>query len=134
MTPGFDRLPTGLEFAQQWAQLPPEHLRIALKALEPQLAREHAYRMAKERLAHRLLMTGLIMGFGLSLVMLVAAVLVGLQGQSWLAALFSGPSMVTLVGMFVLRKFEFPRGRAIKAPLEPSTSSGPAPEPDAPAA
>jgi len=132
MTPGSDRLPTGLEIAQQWAQLPPEHLRVALKALEPQLAREHAYRMAKERFAHRLLMAGLSMGFGLSLVMLVAAVLVGLQGQSWLAALFSGPSMLTLVGMFVLRKFESPRGGAREAPLVAPSSAGQAAEPDAP--
>ncbi|NXY98790.1 hypothetical protein HYE82_31310 [Streptomyces sp. BR123] len=43
--------PTGLEHALQWAQLPPEHLQIAMKALEPELKRHHEFRMQQD--AHR---------------------------------------------------------------------------------
>ncbi|MFE6696457.1 hypothetical protein [Streptomyces sp. NPDC057718] len=42
---------TGLEIAQTWGKLPAEHLKVALQALEPQLAREHAVQLAKEELA-----------------------------------------------------------------------------------
>ncbi|GAA3386352.1 hypothetical protein GCM10017750_68840 [Streptomyces racemochromogenes] len=35
----------------QWAQLPAEHLQIALKALEPELKRQHEFRMQQD--AHR---------------------------------------------------------------------------------
>lgn len=38
-------LPAALNIASQWSALPPEHLREALKALEPQLAREHELRV-----------------------------------------------------------------------------------------
>ncbi|MFF8359509.1 hypothetical protein ACF063_39310 [Streptomyces chartreusis] len=38
-------LPAALNIAAQWSALPPEHLREALAALDPQLAREHELRM-----------------------------------------------------------------------------------------
>jgi hypothetical protein len=37
--------PSGLEIAAQWAALPPEHLRVALARLEPELKRQHEARM-----------------------------------------------------------------------------------------
>lgn len=43
--------PTGLEYALQWAQLPAEHLQAAMKALEPELKRQHEFRMQQD--AHR---------------------------------------------------------------------------------
>ncbi|MEU2674809.1 hypothetical protein ABZ622_39465 [Streptomyces sp. NPDC007164] len=116
--------PTGLEIAVQWAELPAEHLQVALKALEPQLRREHELRMEQEkavrklelerlRLAaeeaqakrsHSLYMVGLGAGFIVTLGMLTGAVIVGVQGQAWLAAMLSGPSVLALAGLFVLRK------------------------------
>ncbi|MFJ7905952.1 hypothetical protein [Kitasatospora sp. NPDC096204] len=46
---GRTRRPTALEIATQWAQLPPEHLRVALEHLELELQREHARESARER-------------------------------------------------------------------------------------
>ncbi|KOU30192.1 hypothetical protein ADK53_28655 [Streptomyces sp. WM6373] len=43
--------PSGLDYALQWAQLPSDHLQIALKALEPELKRTHEFRMQQD--AHR---------------------------------------------------------------------------------
>ncbi|MFE1791885.1 hypothetical protein ACFW7J_26420 [Streptomyces sp. NPDC059525] len=40
--------PNGLAYALQWSQLPVEHLQIALKAIEPELKREHELRMQQD--------------------------------------------------------------------------------------
>ncbi|MFG1706474.1 hypothetical protein ACFLIM_25095 [Nonomuraea sp. M3C6] len=37
--------PSGFEIGSLWGQIPVEHLQVALKALEPQLKREHEFRM-----------------------------------------------------------------------------------------
>ncbi|MEU6401062.1 hypothetical protein ABZ867_29310 [Streptomyces cinnamoneus] len=104
-----------MNIAMQWAELPPEHLRIALKAMEPQLARDHELMMEQVRLSaqaqsegrvHRLYMGGLIAGFGVVAGMLSAAVIVGIHGQAWLAAMLAGPSVLSLAGLFVLRKVD----------------------------
>lgn len=116
--------PSGLEIAMQWAQLPSEHLQSALKALEPQLRREHELQMERERAAneisvermrlearqsdskrsHLLYLLGLIAGFILAAGMLVGAVIVATDGQAALATLFAGPSLIALVSIFVLRR------------------------------
>ncbi|WP_406290447.1 hypothetical protein [Embleya sp. NBC_00896] len=109
--PGADRSP--LDFALQWAQLPPEHLQIALAALEPELARRHdlkrleAELRAQERQnqrSHRLLMSGLWMGLAIVLAMLGCGAYVGLNDHPWLAAMFAGPSVPALATLFVLRQ------------------------------
>ncbi|MFB4284870.1 hypothetical protein ACBJ59_57050 [Nonomuraea sp. MTCD27] len=134
---------TGLEIAMQWTKLPPEHLRAALKALEPQLVRDHAYRMAlaeiqerNDERSHRLFMTGLLIGCGVAVAMLVAAVIVGMNGHAWLALAFSGPSMLALVGMFVLRRFDTATLRESRRaqPAQPADplQQGQAPEPGTP--
>jgi hypothetical protein len=117
-------IPTGLEIAMQWAELPAEHLQVALKALEPQLRREHELRMEQEKAvqklelermrlsskevqakrSHALFMAGLVAGFVVTIGMLAGAVVVGVQGHVWLAAMLSGPSVLALAGLFVLRK------------------------------
>ncbi|MEW1639494.1 hypothetical protein AB0469_36240 [Streptomyces sp. NPDC093801] len=38
------QVPNGLAYALQWSQLPVEHLQAALKAIEPELKREHELR------------------------------------------------------------------------------------------
>ncbi|MFC8780066.1 hypothetical protein [Streptomyces nigra] len=127
--------PSGLEIAMQWAELPAEHLQVALSALEPQLKRDHELRMSQEqrdhewrmeqeqsmralrleqarlaaedataRRAHALYLTGLIAGFVLSIGMLTGAVIVGMNDQPWLAAMLSGPSLLALATLFVLRR------------------------------
>ncbi|GAA2284933.1 hypothetical protein GCM10010149_33220 [Nonomuraea roseoviolacea subsp. roseoviolacea] len=115
---------SGLEIAAQWAQLPAEHLQVALKALDPQLKREHEYRMAQldkqereiaARRTHMLHMTGIVAGFAIAVGMLVAAVLLGMNNQPWLAVLLSGPSILALIKVFVLRSSGSADMEAMKA-------------------
>lgn len=104
---------SGLSIAMQWAQLPPEHLSIALAALEPQLQREHELdklkaevelQAQKERNSHVLYLTGLYMGFAIVLFMLAGAVISGLRGNTVLACSLGGPCILPLAAIFVLRK------------------------------
>ena len=108
----------------QWAELPAEHMKIALTALEPQLRRDHEARtlqlQAEFQLAlaevrarddaakrtYRLYLGGLVAGLVVSVAMLTAAVLAGIHNQPWLAAMLSGPSVIALTTLFVLRKNE----------------------------
>ena len=43
-------------------------------------------------------------GFVLNMTMLIGALIVGSSGQVWLAAALSGPSVVALATLFVLRR------------------------------
>jgi hypothetical protein len=134
---------TALEIALQWSQLPPEHLEIALRAMEPQLARDHDLKMEKLRLAaenkreartQTLYIAGLAAGFVIVVGMLGSAVIVGINGQPWLAAMLAGPSVISLAGLFVLRRVDSTAARgaarttrsALNAVYQPS---GPAPTP-----
>lgn len=128
------REPTGLEIALQWAELPAEHLQAALHALEPELARNHALRMAEQKTAerlelealrlkageeaarrsHSLFLTGLIAGFVLSAGMLAGAIIVGVNGHTGLASLLSGPSLIALASLFVLRRTDSNQTRAVE--------------------
>ncbi|WP_055480983.1 hypothetical protein [Sphaerimonospora mesophila] len=121
MTSAQERPLTGLEIALQWGQLPSEHLQAALKALEPELQREHAFRMArleaerreaKERRTHQLYICGLVAGFVISVGMLAAAVVLGTNDQPWLASMMTGPSLLALVMMFVLRRSDIAGAKA----------------------
>jgi hypothetical protein len=111
---------SALEFALRWAELPPKRLEATLKALEPELAREHQRRLEHARLAaqdeqdrrnHKLYLGGLIAGFILAASMTTGAVIAGVCGLPWLAAVLLGPSVVSLVGVFVLRRFTLRVGR-----------------------
>jgi hypothetical protein len=124
---------TGLEIAMQWADLPVEHLQVALKALEPQLRREHELRMAEQatlqhlelervreqsketaaRRSHTLMLAGLIAGFVLSAGMLVGAVVVAREGHIGLATMLAGPSVIALASLFVLRRSDAGQTRAV---------------------
>lgn len=94
--------PDGFDIATRWMTLPPEHLEVAMKSLEPELARRHELQMNRERRAHALSMASLCAGFAISVGCLVAAVFLGLGGQLWLALTLSGPSLLTLAKLFVL--------------------------------
>ncbi|MFI7451381.1 hypothetical protein ACIBQX_28060 [Nonomuraea sp. NPDC049714] len=95
---------TGLEIAMEWAKLPPEYLATALGALEPELARQHEYRMTRDARAHARHMAGLIAGFVVCIATLSAAIVLGLNGEVWLAAILAGPSAAFMLKTLVLRK------------------------------
>jgi hypothetical protein len=63
-------------------------------------------REAANARSHALLSRGLWAGFIVVVGMLTAAVVVGLQGHEWLAAAFSGPGVIALGSLFVLRKVD----------------------------
>jgi hypothetical protein len=124
--------------------LPAEHLKIALEALEPQLQREHEAQMEHMRLAaqeseagraHRLYMCGLIAGFVVTIGMLAGAVVVGSNNQPVLAGILSGPSVIALASVFVLRRNDASQMRAVarahQSVLNAATSAGAPPVPPA---
>lgn len=134
--------PTGFGIAKQWAELPAEHLKVALEALEPQLQREHEAQMEHMRLSaqeaeatrtHRLYLCGLIAGFVVTIGMLVGAVVVGSNNQPVLAGILSGPSVIALASVFVLRRNDAAQMRAVarahQSVLNSATSAGGAPAP-----
>ncbi|MFD8782512.1 hypothetical protein [Kitasatospora sp. NPDC059599] len=106
--------------AARWGEvLGPEKLEVALKALEPQLKREHAIALkrldmqqadldrqaqeAREQRADRRYFAGLIVGATVAVAMLGAGVYVA-KDAWWLAALLCGPSLLALAKIFVLRR------------------------------
>lgn len=133
---------TGIEIATEWAALPPEHLAMALKALNPQLEREHKARIeqmrisaqgAKEMREFKFQIYSLCAGLIISLVMLGAAIYVATNDQPWLALAFSGPSLLALAKIFVLRRSDADDMRAVTrgqqtaaslVPPDPAPSGG----------
>ncbi len=73
----------------------PEHLKVALQALEPQLKREHQQ--------HVFRMTGLYLGAVISVAMLSSGIYIA-QDVWWLATLLCGPSLIAMGKIFVLRR------------------------------
>ncbi|MEU6988537.1 hypothetical protein ABZ946_34850 [Streptomyces sp. NPDC046324] len=113
-------LSAGLSIAKQWgAVLDPAQLDVALRALEPQLRREHRERMfrlemqreaaeqaareKREEAAHKRYMAGLVAGSVVAIAMLGAGVYVA-KDSWWLSVLLCGPSLLALVKIFVLRR------------------------------
>lgn len=122
----------GMSIAMQWGKvLDPEKLEIALKALEPQLKRDHQVVMARlemqraaaerahsaevaaaERVAaerreqrrHNRHMAGLVVGAVVAVAMLGAGVYVAQTDRWWLSILLCGPSLLALAKVFVLRR------------------------------
>ncbi|GAA0499025.1 hypothetical protein Ade02nite_83550 [Paractinoplanes deccanensis] len=76
-------------------------------------------REAADARSHQLLAWGLGAGLVVVLGMLAAAVVVGVQGHVWLAASLSGPGVIALASLFVLRKLDARSVRAIGAPPQP---------------
>lgn len=104
------RQPSALELANQWAQLPPEHLAAAIKALGPQLRREHQLRQEElrqialqEHHSYMLYIMGMIAGFAIALTSLVAAIILGKQNPT-LAGILAGPGLASVITTFVLRR------------------------------
>jgi hypothetical protein len=104
------RQPSALELANQWAQLPPEHLAAAIKALEPQLRREHQLRQEelrqvalKEHHSYVLYMIGMGAGFAIAIASLAGAIILG-QHNPTLAGILVGPGLASAISTFVLRR------------------------------
>ncbi|MEU8709168.1 hypothetical protein [Streptomyces sp. NPDC048565] len=111
----------GLQIAAMWGSAlgGADTLDIALKALEPQLRREHKERMVRlemqraeaerasaergEQRAHQRHIAGLAVGAVIAVAMLGAGVYVAPDAW-WLATLLCGPSLLALAKVFVLRR------------------------------
>ncbi|MEY6563467.1 hypothetical protein AB8B12_00575 [Streptomyces sp. PGLac3x] len=100
-----------LQLADQWSKLPPEHLKIALKTADAELARQHELRMAKqqaaaaaERRAHVLQISGIVAAVMVCIAMLTGSVITAQQGHFWLSITMCGPSLLALATLFVLRR------------------------------
>ncbi|GAB1824665.1 hypothetical protein HerbRD11066_78310 [Herbidospora sp. RD11066] len=149
--PKRDMPQTSLEIALEWSKLPPRHLEVALKALNPQLEREHQLRLLqlqleaqekKESRKHAMHMVSIGVGCLVALAMLGAAVVLGINDQPWLAAILAGPSVLALVKVFVLRRTDpvdmeklFRSQRAVLSAMPQQATPAPAPaEPGQPAA
>lgn len=104
------RQPSALELANQWAQLPPDHLAAAIKALEPQLRREHQLRQEelrqialKEQHSYLLYMIGMGAGFAIAVASLCGAIILGPRNPT-LAGILIGPGLASALSTFVLRR------------------------------
>ncbi|MGW4914237.1 hypothetical protein [Streptomyces sp. NPDC004270] len=143
-------LSAGMHIAKQWGEvLGPEKLEIALKALEPQLKRDHqalmkqldmrreaaeradaaaaaaAEREARERQEqrkHKRHMAGLVVGAVVAVAMLSAGVYVA-QDAWWLATLLCGPSLLALAKIFVLRRSDPDDMKFVSKTARASTNS-----------
>ncbi|MEU6071248.1 hypothetical protein ABZ864_44130 [Streptomyces sp. NPDC047082] len=109
----------GMQIAMQWRHLGAEQLKDALRALEPELRREHHQLMVRlemqreaeqrrhverqQQRAHVRHMTELVVGAVVALAMLGAGVYVA-PDSWWLATLLCGPSLLALAKVFVLRR------------------------------
>ena len=98
------------QIAKMWAEIPPEYLERALSALDRNQKRDHEYRLEvlrqkqrEKQNKHVLYLRGLWAGLAIVVVMLGAAVVVGLNNQPSLAIAFTGPSLIALVTLFVMR-------------------------------
>ncbi|MFF0067205.1 hypothetical protein ACFYRC_38060 [Streptomyces sp. NPDC005279] len=139
----------GLEIAVKWGAAlgGPEHLKVALQALEPQLKREHQLRLkqleiqreaserqasgARERRHHVFRMTGLYLGAVISVAMLSAGIYVA-QDVWWLATLLCGPSLIAMGKIFVLRRSDADDMTAISRGARASTNAAAQAQPPVP--
>ncbi|WP_330435879.1 hypothetical protein OIC43_37230 [Streptomyces sp. NBC_00825] len=141
----------GLEIAMKWGTAlgGPAKLDVALKALEPQLRRDHKERMTRlemqrqeaeraslerrEERAHRRHLAGLIVGAALAISMLGSGVYVA-PDSPWLATLLCGPSLLALAKVFVLRRSDAGDMAAVSRAARTSTNAATQAPPPAPPA
>ncbi|MFC9296432.1 hypothetical protein ACFTWH_12325 [Streptomyces sp. NPDC057011] len=142
-----DRQPSALDIAAQWAQLPAEHLAVALGALEPQLAREHRLRLeierargqaelarlqaeaAEQQRVHGRHVLGVYAGLAVALATLGASVYFGTHEQPWLAITFFGPTLLALVKIFTLHRSDADDTKRVAAAARAAANLPPPPPP-----
>ncbi|WP_460111571.1 hypothetical protein [Streptomyces sp. YKOK-J1] len=131
-------LSAGMEIARQWGGLSPDHLKVALEALEPQMRREHQARMRqldmlakkaeqearaeREKRQHRFKMASLIVGAVLAAAMLGGGVYVA-RDNWWLATLLCGPSLIALAKIVFLRRSDPDDMRVVAGAAKHSTNA-----------
>lgn len=153
-------LSAGMDIAMKWgAVLGPEKLQIALRALEPQLKRDHqalmkrldmqaeaaaradaAVAAAAEREAqekreqrkHTRHMAGLTVGAVVAVAMLGAGVYVANTDAWWLAIVLCGPSLLALAKIFVLRRSDPGDMQAVTAAARSATNAASQAQPPPP--
>ncbi|MFD9332840.1 hypothetical protein ACFWBF_00230 [Streptomyces sp. NPDC060028] len=139
--------PSALDIAAQWAQLPAEHLTVALAALDPQLAREHELRMQAERAreraelerlqserveqqrAHRRHVLGISAALTVALATLGASLYFGTHDHPVLAVTFFGPTLLALVKIFALQRSDPDDMKHVAAAAKKAASAAPPPPP-----
>ncbi|MFJ3432744.1 hypothetical protein ACIPMU_04160 [Streptomyces cyaneofuscatus] len=150
-SPGSDPvLFAGLDIARKWGEaLGTEKLDVALKALEPQLRRDHKERMTRldmqrhaaeqerqflerrEKRAHLRHLAGLTVGAVIAVAMLGAGVYVAAEAW-WLAVLLCGPSLLALAKVFVLNRSDPDDMKALSAGGRSATNAAAQAQPPAP--
>lgn len=141
-------LSAGLEIAMKWGTAlgGPGTLDVALKALEPQLRREHKERMMRlemqreavqreaqwrrEERGHQRYIAGLVVGAVIAVAMLAAGLYVA-HDSWWLSALLCGPSLLALVKVFVLRRSDAGDMLAVSGSARESTRAASQAQPPA---
>lgn len=132
-------LSAGARIAMQWQHLGADQLGAALRAMEPELRREHRERLrqldiqqeaAQQQLVerqqqrvHRRQLAELIIGAILALTMLGGGVYVAPESW-WLSTLLCGPSLLALAKIFVLRRSDPADMAAVSAAARTSTNAG----------
>lgn len=119
--------PLALQLARAWAELPAEHLQVALAALEPQLVREHDLSMLGHRQSeleatrrHRLAFYGLLIGLAVAVASLGGAIYFGVSRNFIAMGLMLGPSVFVMIKTFVLRRSDSGDVPAIASLLRPT--------------
>ncbi|MCX5269966.1 hypothetical protein [Streptomyces sp. NBC_00199] len=131
-------LSAGRFIARQWAELPPEHLTAAMKAMEPELRRGNRERMARMKLQdiadaraheerqqqrqHRQHAAELTVGAVVALAMLAGGVYVAPESW-WLSTLLCGPSLLALAKVFILRRSDPDDMKAVAGAARTSTNA-----------
>jgi hypothetical protein len=137
-------LSAGARIAMQWRELGAEQLGAALRAMEPELRREHRVRVMQLELqretaqrqheerqqqrAHRRHVLELVVGAVVALAMLGGGVYVAPESW-WLSCLLCGPSLLALVKIFVLRRSDPGDMAAVAGATRTATNAGTPPPP-----
>ncbi|WP_159052333.1 hypothetical protein [Streptomyces longwoodensis] len=116
-----------LSYAKEWAQLPPAHLRVALKQLEPMMVRQHELMVARDRRRHVLDMIALCGGTLISVCSVAAAFYFGLENDYVMAGIMVSPSVLAMAKLLVLRQSDAKDSRAAGAALNAATQLPPPP-------
>lgn len=117
-----------LSYAKEWAQLPPQHLRVALKTLEPTMQRQHDLLVIQARQRYILDLVGLISGFIVSLASVGSAFFFGLSNNYVMAGVMLSPSVFAITKILILRRSDKRDMRAAGVALAAITQpGGPAP-------
>ncbi|WP_405542751.1 hypothetical protein OG478_13690 [Streptomyces phaeochromogenes] len=87
-----------------WKDLPPAHLKLALKFWNDRMKADHELRLVKERNRNRLDVMGLIAAFVISGASVGSAIYFGAMHDYWMAGIMLSPSVFAIMKLFITRK------------------------------